>query len=216
MAVKKFPVRSAGEGGRAEKRPQAALGRSVLWGDGETLHKNEKKNIKNHENVLCEALVCSVGSHGGVGEALRGAAAVAGCAVLLRPVGARLLLLCRAALAAGLQVVVVFIQPLSRGAPAPPPHQEVPGRAQSRQQEPGGDQSRQCLPREVLVAPHAAPFEGFDSELFPVRLPEHIRSRICVPIEDEQQALLVHLRRGEFDVAGWGHMVSIPFAYRAP
>lgn len=56
-------------------------------------------------------------------------------------------------------------QPLSRGAPAPPPHQEVPGHAQSRQQEPGGDQSRQCLPREVLVAPHAAPFEGFDSEL---------------------------------------------------
>lgn len=38
----------------------------------------------------------------------------------------------------------------------------------------------------------------------------------CVPIEDEQQALLVHLRRGEFDVAGWGHTVSIPFAYRAP
>lgn len=115
MAVKKFPVRSAGEGGRAEKRPQAALGRSVLWGDGETLHKNEKKNIKNHENVLCEALVCSVGSHGGVGEALRGATAVAGCAVLLRPVGARLLLLCRAALAAGLQVVVVFILQAARG-----------------------------------------------------------------------------------------------------
>jgi len=38
----------------------------------------------------------------------------------------------------------------------------------------------------------------------------------CVPIEDEQQALLVHLGRGEFDVAGWGHTVSIPIAYRAP
>lgn len=54
-------------------------------------------------------------SHGGVGQALRGAAAVAGCTVLLRPVGARLLLRCRAALAAGLQVVVVFILQAARG-----------------------------------------------------------------------------------------------------
>lgn len=64
-------------------------------------------------------------------------------------------------------------QPLSCRAPAPPPHQEVPSRAQSCQQEPRGDQSRQCLPRKVLVAPHAAPFEGFDSELKKKKRKEH-------------------------------------------
>lgn len=46
MAEKKFPVRSLEEGRRAQKRPQAALERNVLWGNGEVLHGNEKKNIK--------------------------------------------------------------------------------------------------------------------------------------------------------------------------
>lgn len=56
-------------------------------------------------------------------------------------------------------------QPLSRGAPAPPLHQEVSGHAQERQQEARSDQSSQGLPRKVLVAPHAPLLKGFYSEL---------------------------------------------------
>lgn len=163
--IKEVPFGHQKKEGEQRNSPRAALERSVLWGDGEVLHGNEIKKIKSHGKVLREALVHSVGSHGGVGEALSCATAIAGCTVLLCPVGTWFLLRCRAALAASLQVVVVFIQPLSRGAPAPSPHQEVSSHAQNRQQEPSGDQSRQCLPTKVLVAPHPALFKGFDSEL---------------------------------------------------
>ena len=56
-------------------------------------------------------------------------------------------------------------QPLARGAPAPPPHQEIASQAQERQQESRRDQGDQGLLRKVLVVPHTPPLKGFYSKL---------------------------------------------------
>lgn len=56
-------------------------------------------------------------------------------------------------------------QPLSRGAPAAPLHQEISSQAQERQQQPRCDQGDQRLLRRVPVAPRALLFKGFYSKL---------------------------------------------------
>lgn len=56
-------------------------------------------------------------------------------------------------------------QPLSRGAPAAPLHQEISSQAQERQQQPRCDQGDQRLLGRVPVAPRALLFKGFYSKL---------------------------------------------------
>lgn len=56
-------------------------------------------------------------------------------------------------------------QPLARGAPAAPPHQEISSQPQERQQQPRCHQGDQGLRRRVPVAPRTLLFKGFYSKL---------------------------------------------------